>query len=104
MKKTRRTEREGFSMISRYLSGGISVDQFCRKENISPAGFYLWKKRYLSSVGTSGPQKQFYPVSLSDTPGELIGGLSLTYPNGVELRLDSGASIADLCQLIRLFR
>jgi transposase-like protein len=104
MKKTRRTADEGFPMISRYLSSGVSVEQFCKKENISPAGFYLWKKRYTVSTEATDRKKQFYPVSIADSVGDLIGGLSVTYPNGVELRLDSGVSIAELRQLIRLFR
>jgi hypothetical protein len=105
MKKTRRTPSEGIDMISRYQTSGLSVSEFCQMEGISQAGFYLWKKRYSSSRGKESSGKaQFYPVSISDIHSDLISGLSVHYPNGIELRIDSGVSIQAIRQLIRLYR
>jgi putative transposase len=49
--KTSRFSNEQIAMALRQVEGGISVDDVCRKLEISQNTFYRWKKKF-GSLGT----------------------------------------------------
>lgn len=64
---------------------GLAVAEFCRREKISPASFYAWRKRL--SGGRSRPpgQPQFVPIEVATVEGP---------PRGVQIELPGGAVVA----------
>jgi transposase-like protein len=42
-RRTRRSQGEWRSLVSRYQTSGLSIESFCRGEGISEASFYRWR-------------------------------------------------------------
>ena len=71
----------------RFHKSRQSVAAFCREEGISPASFYLWKKRLAQVSGLVSPAVNrpsgFHPVRLLAAAGvdvQLPGGTQLVVP------------------------
>ena len=77
-----------------FHSSGLSVAEFCRREDVSPPSFYQWRKRLGRNPQTSRPssaagqpstaqsQQRFVPVSVS-----LSAMAEVEFPNGVRIRV-----------------
>jgi hypothetical protein len=93
--------------VSRQLSTGLSVEQFCAREQCSRSAFYRWRGQFEladhpESSSTSPTPSTFLPVSVraiemvADQPVPIEADL----PNGIRLRIPTtNARLA--CRLIR---
>lgn len=93
--------------VSRQLSGGLSVEQFCAREQCSRSAFYRWRGQFEladhpDSSSTSPTPSTFLPVSVraiemvADHPAPIEADL----PNGIRLRIPTtDARLA--CRLVR---
>ena len=89
--KNRDSKREAFwrGVLKRRVGCGLSVRAFCRRERLSEASFYGWRRTILQrDAEAKAPQRPaFLPVVLAgnNAPGhailiELAGGRTLRLP------------------------
>jgi hypothetical protein len=95
------TRRRWLQRLDRYRKSGLTVPAFCKREGISTASFYTWRRRlYADSTLPAAETSRLVPVRLvtsaADTPVELL------LPSGVVLRLTSDANLVWLRQLLGL--
>jgi hypothetical protein len=91
------TRRRWQERLARFAASDFKVAEFCEQELVSPASFYLWRRRLRGSASGENlssqpsPPPQFLPVVLSGAPMSVAvqggPGLELELPNHVCLRL-----------------
>jgi hypothetical protein len=93
--------------IHRQGHSGLTIAQFCARENLSSASFHAWKRRLrLIDLADHRPalpaRSTFLPVTVrvvEHAPGEPLP-IEADLPNGIRLRIPtSNAPLA--CRLIR---
>lgn len=99
-------EREEFwgFVLSEHSKSGLSVSEFCRREGVSQASFYQWRKRLvassgpttarLSSDGLSG-NTSFIPVEVVSQPAiqsSNTAALTIRTPQGFAIDISNGTS------------
>jgi transposase len=57
---------EKLRIVLEGMNPGVSVSDLCRREGISPALYYLWKKQLLSSAGKIFDAKAGRPSALEE--------------------------------------
>ena len=80
--------------LRRQATSGLSIPEFCRREGVSTASFYAWRRRLATPPGTapSGPPL-FVPIHLD--PTALTGdtspnlGFEIELPHHVRLRCEA---------------
>lgn len=89
---------------------GLGVREFCSNQDIAPATFYYWRKKF----NREKQPDSFIPLLIkpngglepsSGPHGQIPGAgtsVELAYPNGVVLRLNNGVAISDLKALINM--
>jgi transposase-like protein len=85
-----------FSLVQQWKASGQTKQTFCNQHNITHHTLSYWVTKYNQSRQPS--PGGFTPIDLS--PAE-AGQLSITYPNGVQIRL-SEINLPLISQLIRL--
>jgi len=70
--------------LERYRRSGLVVSRFCRREGISTASFYSWRKR-LDGAGAAGKSElaRFQPVRLTGAGAVM----SVHLPGGVRVEV-----------------
>jgi len=96
--------RRWVGRLGRYASGGLTVAEFCRREGVSTASFYLWRRRLRDApaaaeasdiVFQNAAAPRFLPVVLADASSRTSplatgfgpAALELELPNQVRLRI-----------------
>ena len=84
-----------YEIVEKYQSSEMTKKAFCAQEQINPATFYYWFKKYREK---DQPNEGF--ITLNST----VKGRSvfIRYRNGVELELPANVSTQQIIQLIRL--
>jgi transposase len=95
------TRQRWLQRLDRFRKSGLTVPAFCKREGISAASFYTWRRRlYADSTLPADDTPRLVPVRLvtpaADAPVELL------LPSGVVLRLTSDANLVWLRQLLGL--
>ena len=88
--------------LSEWRTSGDTVSSFCRRQRVSLATFYYWKRRLSgSSRGTSTKVQapKFLPVRLQ--PGTSAGPIEIQLPNGAVVRLPADVSLGTLREAIQ---
>ncbi|MFH1279356.1 MAG: hypothetical protein ABIK65_13365 [Candidatus Eisenbacteria bacterium] len=80
--KVRRSEGEWREVFARQEESGLSVREFCRKEEIGFESFRRWREK----LAESGSGSVFVPVS-TESPLRSSWTLEITLPGGGHLRL-----------------
>lgn len=78
-----RKVREWQRRMARFRKGRQSVSEFCRKEGVSAALFYRWRKRLAQRCRPAEEGAGFRPVRLVSSDGiavQLPGGTQLHVP------------------------
>ena len=91
----RRSRAQWQALLARSARSGLSVAEFCRRESVSTASFYTWRKRLGAAVGqvppaaapTCGPA--FLELGALGAWGE--AGIAAGFGAGWEIELDLGA-------------
>jgi hypothetical protein len=76
--------------LTRFAAAGLPTAQFCAAEGVSPASFYLWKRRLTESLPSNPADTaaaRLMPVHLTAAPTPL----ELVLPGGAVLRVAAGA-------------
>lgn len=84
--------------LRRQGRSGLSVAEFCRRENVSPASFYAWRKR-LKARKEDSPQPLFVPLAMDLAQGP--SGVEIELPGGAVVRLPAQASAELVATAIR---
>ncbi len=74
-------------LLAKQSGSGLSVAEFCRRNDVAQASFYQWRKK-LAEVRSA--REAFVPVSITNTAGvrvELPGGAVVCLPAGDERSL-----------------
>jgi hypothetical protein len=96
--------------ISRWRQSGLSIAEFCRREQISQPSFFAWRKRLASRVavrrrdklpaaGGSGGEARF--IELSPPRWPTTNGVQITLPGGAVVALPQDASTELVVAAIR---
>ena len=83
----RRSEAQWRSVLRRFDASQISVDAFCRREGISDASLYRWRKRIGVNPGRATPVREYSAPVFVDA-GTL--GTRAARGSRLELKLDLG--------------
>jgi hypothetical protein len=80
-------QRQWRDRLGRFSRSTLSVSEFCRRERVSVAAFYQWRKKLAVTAGEgqlAAPplQATFLPVHVT-----AARGLQVAFPNGVPLTL-----------------
>lgn len=90
MKQIRRTKAQWQHLIDSYQHSQLTVNAFCAQQDISPATFYLWRKKLLSRVKPTPLTDQSSPWLVVDMPKEQRQEdrwqMELCLPGGAVLR------------------
>jgi hypothetical protein len=70
--------------LQRFQSSGLSVSQFCAREQVSQPSFYQWRKR-LQLAPTRPSAPTFLPVRLTQS-----AAVEIHLPNGARVSVPSG--------------
>ena len=84
------------NVVVRQAASGLSVAEFCRREDIAAWKFHYWKKQ-LSEEHDTAEVPKFQEVRMADVidePAELL------FPNGLVLRIPTGFDEGRLRRLI----
>ena len=115
------TKDVAYDMIARYLKIGGSASAFYKKEGVTEAQFYSWRRRYLKDhpvySDAEDARPVFHPIevpapahnqrievpAVAHKQDKAVDRIELEYPNGVILRVDGGVNDARLASLIKLY-
>jgi hypothetical protein len=96
--------------ISRWRQSGVSIAEFCRREEISQPSFFAWRKRLTSRVAVRGrckPQaagkvgREARFIELSSAVWPKSSGVQITLPGGAVVMLPQDASMELVVAAIR---
>ncbi|MCD7808595.1 MAG: hypothetical protein LUH02_04575 [Erysipelotrichaceae bacterium] len=69
----RRTKEEWFDIINNQKNSGLSIKNYCIKNNISTCNFYKYKKLLINNnSNTDSCDNQFLPVQVCDYNDKVI--------------------------------
>ena len=93
--------------VSRQLLSGLSVEQFCAKEQCAKSAFYRWKRQLALTdpsyeCSTLPIQPTFLPVTvrITDSHAHQPAPIEADLPNGVLLRIPT-LNVQLACRLVR---
>jgi hypothetical protein len=91
--------------LNRQAAGGLSIPEFCRRERVSTASFYAWRRRLAApSVTAPAGPPLFVPIRLDpaapagDTSPDL--GFEIELPHRIRLRCAAAPDPAWLGRLV----
>lgn len=84
-------------LLVRFVSSDLSVAEFCRREQVSVASFYQWRKKLQAKDGDPVPTAPTPPTFLPVQVAATTSLLHVAFPNGATLTLP-----VDDHQLIKL--
>jgi hypothetical protein len=107
LKSSQEEQRQSWRVvIDTCKESGLSIVAFCKKEGISQAAYYYWRKK-LAVAGESVPAKQqdaaagFIQVSMPEINS---AGLELVLSSGNALRISPGVDYQTLSQVLSALR
>lgn len=86
--------------LQRYASSGLSVREFCKRENVTESAFYAWRRTIgeRDEAGNSGPA--FLPAVIN-REAEHDESLVLKLAGDLELRLSQSTPADRVMELVR---
>lgn len=96
--KNTKTQQRMFALVAKLYSEDISKKDFCKREALNYHTFSYWIRRYRSFHGllkgetTSTNdtfQNEFIPIDIETSTDSIDSTITIAYPNGVRLHLDS---------------
>jgi transposase-like protein len=78
----------------------LTVAEFCRREGVSPASFYAWRKRLQKPEAAAGGEPLFVALQMPEAP-HWPDGLQIELPGGAVVRLPAEAPAALVTTAIR---
>ena len=74
--------------LAKFDSSGLTVVEFCRREQVSQASFYYWSKRIGDRDGSETPEIKFDNASLATVPsGERSDWVEILIGDEIRVRM-----------------
>ena len=75
--------------LRRFARSKLPVSEFCRREGVSAASFYQWRRRLTAGRSVARPAAEDSPPRASFVPVQLMSAtqLEVAFPNGARLTL-----------------
>jgi hypothetical protein len=87
--------------LDRFRSSGLTVPAFCKREGVSTASFYAWRRRLRHDPAPpASDSPRLVPVRLAALPAP--APVELLLPSGLVVRLPSEVELGWLRQLLGL--
>jgi transposase-like protein len=102
------TQEEMYLAIELWKESGLSQQKYCRGNGIVYNTFKYWVKKYNGKKKPTKPQvKTFLPVQVKATTEDtklqqFDKEITITYPNGIELRCSADIGINQLKALLNI--
>ena len=86
-RRVRRTPEQKAELIARFEASGLKVGDFCRREGLSPASFYLWRRDAGATTEQTTARLLRVQTREASTPavGDEANRVTARLRNGVEL-------------------
>jgi len=95
MESRQDNQSKWYSLVEKYQASDSTKKAFCQSEQINPATFYYWFKKY-------NQEEESDEGFVSLTPTISGRSIFIRYRNGVELELPPTICTQQIIQLIRL--
>lgn len=79
--------------LERFHAAELTIAEFCRREDVSVASYYYWKRQLGASADSRAGKPLFVPVSVKSTART---GVRIELPGGATVHLPADASIETL--------
>ena len=89
-------------VLMRQRRSGLSVAEFCRRHEMSPAAFYGWKRRLAGESSGKSTEVSFVPLPLDQAVPPRAVEFSLQLPNGVQVTVPCNFDDAALERLLQV--
>ena len=101
--KNRMTLSEAASMVSRCKGSGLTVKDFCLRDQITVHRYYYWSAK-LKALDSSDPGNIFPVYIEKPVPPKKFDPVSLeiSYPNGIKVTVSTLCGAAVLRELIHI--
>jgi transposase len=86
--------------FAQFTSSGLSVREFCKRENVTESAFYAWRRTIGERDGASDSEPAFVPAVINGE-ADHESPLVLALASGLELRLPSAIPAARLADVVR---
>ena len=87
------TEQRWKKLLAKLQQSGLTVAEFCRQENVSPASIYQWKKRLgMGSLQANRRSAAAPTAKPSPAPARFVE-ITVHRSNRIEMELASGVKI-----------
>ena len=108
-KKTTERQLNWQDVIKRQAESGLSVRQFCTKEQVSEPSFYAWRRKLVEArpdgkrtvmssrrVSTPKDGQDFIPLKLIET----VSAMEVVHPRGYRIRVTGEVNVTDLQRVL----
>ncbi|QDT00872.1 IS66 family insertion sequence element accessory protein TnpA [Adhaeretor mobilis] len=88
--------------LQRFSTSGLSVREFCRREQVTESAFYAWRRTVAERDGTRKPTSKtlaFVPAVISDEPGP-ESPFVIKQAGDLELRLPPATTAERIAELV----
>jgi hypothetical protein len=79
--------------LGRFGSGNVSVVRFCRREGVSIASFYHWRKKLAAGMDPPAGRRRIAPAASAFKPLSITGAspaIAVHLPGGARLEVRAG--------------
>ena len=86
--------------LQRFASSGLSIREFCKREDVTESAFYAWRRTIGERDGAGNSEPAFVPAVINgeaqhDEP------LVLALTSGLELRVPPATPVERVAKLVR---
>ncbi|QDU54627.1 IS66 family insertion sequence element accessory protein TnpA [Aeoliella mucimassa] len=99
--KHRDPTKEAFwrKTLTRFAASGLSVREFCKRENVTESAFYAWRRTISEREDAGNSQPAFLPAVINGEADQ-ESPLVLLLASGLELRLPQTIAATRLAELV----
>ena len=103
MARDYRNQEKMFLMIEQWEESGMTQYEFCQSRKIPKWTFYYWHKKHKEEKEDS--ENPFIPITIkNDNKFSVVHcGITIHYPNGVQLTITSQPTAGYIMELINIF-
>jgi transposase-like protein len=95
-------ERRWRDLVKRHVGGGLSVREFCRREQLTESAFYAWRRTITERDKARGGRRQepaFVPAVVTEEPPR-EASIAIELADGSVLRFSGSTSTEQLADLV----
>lgn len=86
--------------LKRFAASGLSVREFCKRENVTESAFYAWRRTIGERDGAGNAEPAFVPAVINGE-AEHDQPLVLALAGGMKLHFPSATPVERVAELVR---